>query len=117
MRTSFLIGAITIALAGCGKPLTPEQKEARACSPTMAYVMSHAFVERRLKAPSTADFGSYSDSRVVPVPANASACRFLVVGYVDAQNGFGAMIRSSYTVTMEKVKGEDSWIAHDLKIN
>lgn len=115
MRTNFLIGAIAVSLAGCGD-LTPEQKEARACSPTMAYVMSQTFVKRGLKAPSTADFGSYSDSQVKPMPAGESACSFLVIGYVDAQNSYGAMIRNNYIVTVSKVKGQDSWTAKDMSI-
>lgn len=115
MRTFFLIGAIAVSLAGCGD-LTPEQKEAQACSPTMAYVMSQTFVKRGLKAPSTADFGSYSDSQVIPMPAGESACSFLVRGYVDAQNSYGAMIRNNYIVTVSKVKGQDSWTGKDMSI-
>ncbi|MFI8377184.1 hypothetical protein ACIGCH_24315 [Pseudomonas helleri] len=115
MRTSLLIGSIAIALAGCGE-VTPEQREANACSPTMAYVMSQTFVKRGLKAPSTADFGSYSESQVKPMPAGASACKFLVIGHVDAQNSFGAMIRNRYIVTVAKAKGQDSWTASDMTI-
>lgn len=115
MRTNLLLGLIAIALAGCDD-LTPEQKEARACGPTMAYVMSQTFVKRGLKAPSTADFGSYSESKVTPMAAGKSACKFLVIGHVDAQNSFGAMIRNMYVVTVEKAKGEDSWTASDMSI-
>ncbi|PRW95830.1 hypothetical protein C7A07_25055 [Pseudomonas fragi] len=82
----------------------------------MAYVMSQTFVKRGLKAPSTADFGSYSESQVKPMPAGASACKFLVIGHVDAQNSFGAMIRNRYIVTVAKAKGQDSWTASDMTI-
>ena len=115
MRTSFLMCAIAVSLAGCGD-LTPEQKEANACSPTMAYVMSQTFVKRGLKAPSTADFGSYSESQVKSMPAGESACTFLVIGHVDAQNSYGAMIRNRYIVTVAKAKGQDSWTASDMTI-
>ncbi|WOL30529.1 hypothetical protein [Pseudomonas fragi] len=115
MRTNFLIGAIAITLAGCGD-VTPEQREAIACGPTMAYVMSQTFVKRGLKAPSTADFGSYSESQVTPMPAGESACKFLVIGHVDAQNSFGAMIRNRYIVTVAKTKGLDSWTASEMTI-
>lgn len=114
MRAWLMLGAASAVLSGCGDPLTPEEKEARACSPTMAYVMAKNNVELRLKAPSTAEFGSYGDSRVVQLEGG---CKFLVVGYVDAQNGFGAMLRNTYTATMEKTPGEDIWTARDVIVN
>lgn len=59
---------------------------------TMAFVMSQGFVKRNLKAPSTAEFPWYTDDQVaVSIKPN---CGFRVVAWVDAQNGFGAQIRS-----------------------
>ena len=58
--------------------------------------MSHA-----TKAPATADFASYSDSAVV----NKGDGTYIVVSYVDAQNSFGAKIRTRYTCTVFTVDG------------
>lgn len=59
------------------------------------------FVERQLKAPSTADFG---DEEVTQIRGPV----WEVVGEVDAENGFGAMLRSDY-VCRVKFKGDDEW--------
>ena len=58
---------------------------------TMAYIQCKSHVIRRLKAPSTADFPflDYSSSDV-------GGNRYIVRSYVDAQNGFGAMLRNRY---------------------
>lgn len=64
-----------------------------------AKVMCQEFVGRVLKAPSTA---RYSDEVVT-----VSSGTWTVTGHVDAQNSFGAMIRSSYTCKMT-VSG-DTW--------
>lgn len=82
---------------------TPEQKRAEACADSvMAYTMAKHFVERRLKAPSTADFGSYTDSHVT-----GGNCKFTVSGYVDAQNGFGAKLRNYYVANIRLDPEED----------
>ncbi len=111
MRAWLMLGVASVVLTGCGESLTPEEKEARACSPTMAYVTAKSNVELRLRAPSTAEFGSYGDSRVARLDGG---CKFLVVGYVDAQNGFGVMLRNTYAVTMEKTLGKNVWTARDV---
>lgn len=57
-------------------------------------------VEKLLKAPSTADFSGYSDT-VVALLEGGTKNDYIVKGYVDAQNGFGAMIRNKYYVILE----------------
>jgi hypothetical protein len=60
------------------------------------------FVRQRLKAPATASFPwAFSDYNVI----NLSAGRWSVAGYVDTQNGFGATIRTRWTVEMEDQGG------------
>jgi len=67
-------------------------------------------VTQRLLAPSTADFPWANDEHV-----EVLACgRFRVREYVDAQNGFGAMVRQQFAVTMRK--GSDAWHAEDVSI-
>ena len=71
-----------------------------------AIFMSRVFIEKRLKAPSTADFASYSNSSVT----RTSTGTFLVSSYVDAQNSFGAKIRTHYTCELQYV-GNENWKA------
>jgi hypothetical protein len=67
-----------------------------------AYVEAKDFVSRRLKAPATADFAGYSDSAVV----NKGDGTYIVVSHVDAQNAFGAKIRTQYRCRVFTVDGE-----------
>lgn len=61
-------------------------------STTMAYVMCKDFVRARLKTPSVAEFGSFSESSVTI----ATAKEYVVSGFVDSQNSFGSFVRSNY---------------------
>lgn len=61
-----------------------------------AYVHAKQVVRRLLKAPASATFGSYGESKV----RLADTGKFAVSGHVDAQNSFGAMIRSHYACVM-----------------
>ena len=74
-----------------------------------AYFASNDFVKERLKAPSTAKFPLFRQVNVTDLGGG----RFRVSAYVDAQNSFGAQIRTNYTCV---VKGEDSihWILESL---
>lgn len=65
-------------------------------------VTVHDFVKQRLKAPSTADF-PYGE--LVTDKGNGI---YFMNSYVDAQNGFGAMLRNYYTCELQ-FNGRD-WI-------
>jgi hypothetical protein len=67
------------------------------------YACQH-FVEQVLKAPSTADFGLFEDSRVAPEGDD----RYTVRGLVDAENSFGVPLRSTYTCEVKYAGG--SWL-------
>lgn len=77
------------ALAG----KTPDERRASICidGQTLAFVMSQKAVSSHLKAPGTAKFPK-DMFRVV----HAGDCIFRVAGAVDAQNGFGALIRNAW---------------------
>ena len=75
-----------------------------------AYFYGKEYVKRNLKAPSTAKFGSYGNSSV----QHYTGCKFVVTGYVDSQNSFGAMLRSNYSVTM--TPSGLSWTLLDIQI-
>lgn len=87
------------------KAIHAEQRKESDCkSETMHHVMSDEFIKDRLKSPSTAKFSSYGDSKAIYL----GDCRVQHVGYVDAQNSFGAVVRNRYvSVTIyNKTRGK-----------
>ena len=82
---------------------------------SQAKIMAQGMVKQLLKSPSTADFPSF-DYTTTNV-----GNQYTVVSYVDSQNGFGAMIRSSWRVVMTHNGGEwnnpGSWILNELYID
>ena len=65
--------------------------------------MSQSYVENILKSPSTADFPTL-DYKI----SNLGNYKYKIVSYVDSQNGFGATIRSNFSVTLS-YKGSGDW--------
>jgi len=61
-----------------------------------ALIASQNFVETRLTSPSSAEFSYDYENKVQQI----NDTTFRVVGWVDSQNGFGAMVRSNYTCTI-----------------
>lgn len=70
---------------------------------SMAYTLSKQIVTSALKAPSTADF-PWLDFKVTRVDDYT----YNVVSYVDAENSFGAKIRSNWYVQL-RYKGGDKY--------
>jgi len=79
----------------------------------MAYFRCQDNVKARLRSPSTADF-PFLDFQVTRRGTSA----YVVTSYVDAQNAFGATIRSNFVCTIEYQSGDDadprSWNLIDL---
>jgi hypothetical protein len=75
-----------------------------------AYVMCQDFVEDRLKAPSTADFPQLSDWTATKTGPD----QWRIRSYVDAENSFGAAIRSRFVCEVRYV-GNDRWRLIDLQ--
>ncbi len=100
-----------ILLATCrGKPEDATRARARAekgayeqkCGEkAMALVMAQGFVQKKLRAPATADFPASLDGVLM-----LECGHWRVDSYVDAQNGFGALIRTSYRAEMRKNDAE-----------
>lgn len=92
---------------------TPEQPH----MPTEidAWVMTKELVRRNLKSPSTADFGSlfrdYQDPKAACVALGGREWR--CSGWVDSQNGFGAMMRTEFVAVVANVEG-DTWQMMEL---
>jgi len=74
-----------------------------AASPYNAKYECEVFVKDRLKAPSTAKF---SNEQAYTLQTQTDA--FQVTGDVDAQNGFGAMLRNSFTCDVRRVSVDSS---------
>lgn len=95
---------VTLSGGSSSKPKSPDGLD--------AYVMSQIYVEKQLKAPSSAKFPVFDNSMVVPLGDN----RFKVTSYVDAQNSFGAMVRTPYTCTIKNTGG-DKWLLETIKLS
>lgn len=88
----------------------------KACSAEIpAYVMAQSFVEKRLKAPSTAKFPLITADGVKT--QYLGECIHNIVGYVDAQNGFGAVLRTRYQVKLKNNPVDDTWVAVEVKMD
>jgi len=77
---------------------------------TDACLIAQKFVTDRLKSPSTADFGHCFDATITKL----DSVTFGVSNWVDAENSFGAKIRTHFVCTV-KWTGGDSWNLVDLK--
>ncbi len=63
---------------------------------TNAQVMCEIYVKRELKTPAKAEFASRRDLEIT----GSGNGPWTVIGYVDSQNSFGAMLRSNYKCTV-----------------
>jgi len=81
-------------------------KETPSIEPTKyaAYVMCQEFVKDRLRAPATADFPVLSEARW----SKSDGDRWRFEAHVDAQNAFGAVIRTRFHCVV-KYAGENKW--------
>jgi len=80
----------------------------------MAGIKAKRFVKSKLRSPSTAEFPGMFDDQ--PVVNRLSGQEYLVNSYVDSQNGFGATIRSHYTVKIKQDK-KDQWELVSIVLN
>lgn len=113
MLIAGLIGLV--AAIGWGLAHDPSERAAESAernareqceSLTGANLMAREFVRDRLTAPSKAKFAHYRDSSVV---TTMGRCEFRVRSYVDAQNAFGATVRTEYTAVIKYVPAADRW--------
>lgn len=77
----------------------------------VAYEFAKRFVLQRLKAPSTAKFAPYSESKISPL---ADGATYKVTSYVDSQNSFGAMIRTYWYAKIIYTRAFDEWKILDI---
>lgn len=101
----FLMIILSVFFSSCEKNTPDIPTTQDAC------YMSHQFLDKLLKAPSTAQYESCYDAKVTQIGNN----QFVVNSYVDSQNSFGAMIRTKYSMTL-KYLGNDNWERIDYNI-
>jgi hypothetical protein len=106
--TFFVIGFIIFGIAkcsSCGSNTTADKtpKTYEPPSTEMAYVQSIDFVKQYLKSPSTADFDTFSASPDISSP---SENEYIVSYHFDAENSFGAKLRSTYICSLKYLSGD-----------
>lgn len=79
-----------------------------------AYTMAVKFIERDLKAPSTAKFADYGYGDDPAEVSYIGGETYRVKIWVDAQNSFGAMLRNKYQLDLKKKDGK-MWELIDIK--
>ncbi|WP_085299276.1 hypothetical protein [Cognaticolwellia mytili] len=96
-----------------------EKEKTREPTPSYAFVHCMGFVESQLKSPSSADFSSYGNSNVTQLKqtrrGGKNEIQYLVTGYVDAQNSFGAQIRNNYSCKVTGITG-GRWILDKISM-
>lgn len=104
------VGAIVVWAISRG---SADQADYPVCeNEQLAYREALDLVRSELRSPSTAVFPGLRDPGTSSIPVVSGSrvppCEFLVSGYVDAQNGFGAMIRQNFHATVVYT-GDGQW--------
>ena len=99
LRTALIAGAILLVLGFFGNMI--DSGGGGSGDNIGAVLACQDFVERQLRAPATADFPPARQATVTQQGSNA----YRVSSHVDAENAFGAMIRSQWTCTVEYDNG------------
>lgn len=92
----------------------PEVPWAQQDHSAMAYVMMEGFVKDRLRSPSTAEFPGTLDGRISHI-STVGPQIYQIESYVDAQNGFGAMVRMNFVGAVEQTAPGD-WSLRSLDL-
>lgn len=99
-----IVGAVWLAGSAVLASDSEPQDEASGPTEDGAISVCHQAVEAKLKAPATAEFGGETAS-------TGTGEDWAVTGWVDAENGFGALIRTDwkcFTTWLEGTKWETS---------
>jgi hypothetical protein len=111
----FSAALICLTLSGC----IEKNHCAEATNSKAAYNFAQEEITESLRSPSSAVFPKMSDERVVvyqdDFTPNAEECSFVIVGYVDAQNAFGAVMRSDFRVEAGYRHSNKTWFLTSLE--
>lgn len=109
-----LIAIVPIALLMLFGERTPEhQREsywANNDNSAMAYVVMQKHVESRLKTPGSAEFPLFKNH-----VEKLGSTRYRITSYVDAQNSYGAAIRTHFVGVVEQAD-EHEWTLLSLNL-
>jgi hypothetical protein len=94
-------------LATAAAEPAPEPAPAYRPNPVAAYVMCQRYVSQQLRAPGSARYPSIGASGVQS--EHQGDGRYLVRGYVDSQNAFGALLRAQWLCEIEHDGASDAW--------
>jgi hypothetical protein len=106
MGRVILLAFAMLSVSSCGS-------DGLVCSESFAYGAAKSIMEKRLASPGSAKFASLSDPSVTV--KKTGACEYHVESYVDSQNGFGALLRTRFTITVTGVAEEKYWQGSELK--
>lgn len=81
-----------------------------------AWVMAQDFVKKRLVSPGSADFGGWLDQIADDCVTDLGEGEYIIKGWVDSQNKFGAKLRSHFTCRLKYV-GNDKWQCESMDLH
>ena len=109
-RRGTWFAALLVACGGGGSKAAKPPGSSIGSRKLDAWVMAQLFLERdHLRSPSTADYGSaFRGNRQDPATCvrDLGEGIYLVEGWVDAQNAFGATVRNNFIIKLEHLGGE-----------
>jgi len=105
----YIILLITIVLLSSCTKKSPEEIAKENCEDDIAaYVFSTMEIKKKIKSPSTIDIPLY-DKHVY-----AGDCNHYFTGSFDAQNSFGATVRTRYAVKVQYNSKTDWYVLKEL---
>lgn len=110
-KTGTIVVLFILAIAAYSTLNSEPDPASERNSEVSVYTQCERWVKERLKAPSTSEFPWYDSSRVQKIGDG----HFVVRGYVDAQNSYGAQIRSNYLCESRFTNGK--WVPLRVVIN
>lgn len=111
-----MLKKILAAAAGAGFLISAAEAEGYRCAgvgPTMPKIKAERFIRADLKNPSAARFSGYRETRI----AEIETCRFAVFGWVEATNGYGAVIRQKYGAIVRYDRSAADWFFEGWKVD
>ena len=106
-----LAGIAVIVTAGL---VIPPPADRECDSKKRAYEEAIEEVESNLRSPSTAKWQSRNNA--VIVSQEDVECGYQVFAHVDAQNGYGAMIRQEFVVEVQFLKDKMIWVSRNISM-
>jgi hypothetical protein len=106
---------LILIVSSCSKPTQEDlaERASRTCEDALlSYSYAKDFVQRNLKAPTTAKFPPFREIS----HTYKGNCTHRITGTVDAQNSFGAVIRNSFDVTVRYDRSQETYYLEDISV-